>query len=325
MKLQRREKILVGVCLGLVGLAGLWFVFFAGDPRSTDQLIAKQNELTSEIEKKEREIQAANRDAKRLAEWQRRSLPKDTKVASSLYQNWLRSLVGRVNFHEVTMTANDTSAGRGQFARISFTLNAKAKLGDLIEFLYEFYSAGFLHQIRDMTLKTVQRSSELDVKLTIEALSLPTAESKDQLPKEPIHAMKLAKMSDYREPIASRDFFAAYARPRTAPPRDTVDLADHAYVTGFTEVDGVLQVWLQDRIGGKRWNLGTGESFAVGKAKGTVQTIHPEGDVIIEYDGHTRQLRLGDKLHGGVEIPDPRPKQPDAEENSDPPEPDEDN
>ena len=41
MKLQRREKILAGVALGLVGLAGLWFLLFAGDSRSDDQLVSR--------------------------------------------------------------------------------------------------------------------------------------------------------------------------------------------------------------------------------------------------------------------------------------------
>ncbi len=134
--------------------------------------------------------------------------------------------------------------------------------------MYEFYSAGFLHQIRKMDVKPVQNSRELDVNLTIEALSLPTAESKDRLPdklpKEAGHGLQLAKLSDYRDPIVSRDFFAAYVRPAPpSPPRreKTVDLAEFAVVTGFIEVDGIAQVWIQDRMAGKSWQLGTGKAL----------------------------------------------------------------
>ena len=50
MKLQRREKILAGVTLGLVGLGGLWFLVFAGDSQSDDQLIKKRDDLMAKIE-----------------------------------------------------------------------------------------------------------------------------------------------------------------------------------------------------------------------------------------------------------------------------------
>ena len=182
MKLQRREKILAGVALGLVGLAGLWFLLFAGDSRSDDQLLADQDKLSSEIEEKAEAAQQAARDAKRLAEWQRRALPPDPVLARSLYQNWLRSLAARANFRGTTLASNDAGVRRDQFTRISFTLHAQAKLGDLVQFMYEFYSAGFLHQIRKMDIKPIQNSRDLDVNLTIEALSLPTAVSKDRLP-----------------------------------------------------------------------------------------------------------------------------------------------
>ena len=78
-------------------------------------------------------------------------------------------------------------------------------------------------------------------------------------------------------------------------------------------------------MGGKPWKLGSGESFTVGKVKGTVQSIHPEGEVIVEFNGHRRVLHVGDSLHGGVEIHDQRPSQPDEGDNSTLPDPDQDN
>lgn len=323
-KLQRREKILVGLTLGLVCLAGLWFLLFSGDSRSDDQLLAEQTKLESEIENKQKQIDSAVRDRKRLTDWQRRALPADPVLARSLYQNWLRGLTARTNLHGTTLVANEAGARHDQLTRISFNLHAQAKLGDLVEFLYEFYSAGYLHQIRDMTIKPMQGARELDLKLTIEAVSLPTAESKDQLPKEAGSLLKFAKLSEYR-PIISRDFFAGYVRPiPVSPPRRerTIDPAEFAVVTAFTEVDGAAQVWLQDRMAppqGKLWKLGTGESFAVGNVKGTVQSIRPEGEAIVEFDGHRRLLHVGDNLYGGAEVQADRPNQPKEGDNSVPP------
>ncbi len=308
MKLQRREKILAGLALGLVGLAGMWFLFFAGDSRSFDQLIAERTKLASDIENKQKLLQAASQDAKRLAQWQRRALPSDPVLARSLYQNWIRSLAARSNLRGTTLASNDVGTRRDQFTRISFKLRGRANLGDLVDFLYEFYSVGYLHQIRSMNIKPMPSSRELDVSMTIEALSLPLADSKNQLPKEAGQVLRLAKRSDYREPIESRNLFAAYTRP--IPPAPTVrreqsiDPGDYAFVTGFTEVDGTAKVWIKDRTGDKLLILGSGESFTVGRMSGKVETIQPDGEVIIEFDGRRCQLRNGDNLHGGVEIQD---------------------
>ncbi len=329
MKLQRREKMLAGLTLGLIGLAGLWFLFFFGESRSDEQLIADQTKLTDEIKEKEKLVQAAGRDAKRLAEWQRRALPAEPSLARSLYRNWLSSLAARANLRGYTLVSNEASVRRDQFTRFSFTLRARARLGDLVEFMYEFYSAGLLHQIRKADVKPIQGSRDLDVNLTIEALSLPTAESKDRLPKDPGSVLQFAKLSAYREPIVSRDFFSPYVRPDPPPPprrERTVDPADFAFVNAFTkDVNGAWKVWLQDRMGGKSWQLGEGESFAVGNLKGTVQAIHPEGEVVIDFNGHRRLLHIEDNLHGGVEISDQPASRPDPGGNSARPAPDRDN
>jgi hypothetical protein len=330
MKLQRREKILAGVCMGMAGLAGLWFLLFAGDSRSVDQLLTEKTKYTNEIKEKEKIRDQAARDAKRLAEWQRRSLPPEASLASSLYQNWLSRLTSRTNFHGTKLAANDLGVRRDQFTRISLTLSARARLGDVVQFLYEFYTVGYLHQIRKIELKPIQNSRDLDVSLSIEALSLPTAVSKDRLPTEVSLGLHLAnkpdaKLADYRDPIVKRDLFSVYVRPEPRrsppPPRPpkTIDPGDLAYVTAITtDIYGTTEVWIGDRLAGKSWHLAEGESFTVGSVKGTVEAIRPEGqgEVVIEFDGHQRLLHIGESLHGGVEIPAQPAKLPNPQANS---------
>ena len=212
--------------------------------------------------------------------------------------------------------ADDIS--RAQFRRLSLSLQARAKLGDLIEFMYEFYSAGFLHQIRAMDIKPILGSRELEVELRIEALSLPTAESKGHLPKDAGSVLKSSKLSDYREPIVARDCFAYSQTARaTVPEREkTPDPANFVVVAGFTEVDGAPQVWLRDRIAGKQQQLKAGENFTMGNVKGAVKSIDLKGEVVIEFEGHRRLLHLADNLRGGEEIPDSQPNQPKGSGNS---------
>ena len=149
-------------------------------------------------------------------------------------------------------------------------------------------------------VKFVTNSSDLEVNLTIEALSLIAAESKDQLPKETGLATP-KKLAEYRDSIVKRNLFAAIAMPSSpkSVPHDNSDAANSAKVTGFTEVDGAWQVWIEDRTGGKRWKWAAGENVAVGSLVGVVRSIGAE-EVIIEVAGHRRALRLGDKLTDGA-------------------------
>jgi hypothetical protein len=311
MKLQRREKILSGVAVGLVCVGALCFLLLTADGETDQQLLDKEAQYTGQIANKQKLLRDAEHERARVVEWQRRSLPPEPVLARSLYQNWLQGLAGKANFHELRLSANDAGSRRDQFTRISFALNCTAKLGDFIQFLYEFYAAGYLHQIRKMDLRPSATPGELDVDMSIDAISLAAAESKDKLPPGVARGLQFAKLADYRDPIVARNLFTAFVRP--APPDAQKDASDDpaaaALVTGFTQVDGSWQVWIEDRGRGNRWALQTGESFAIGGHKCTVETIRAEGEVIVELDRCRRALRLGDNLRGGVEVHDGRSNQ----------------
>ena len=309
MKLQRREKILAGAALGIVGLAVSCFFLFTGDGRSDQELLDDEAKLTGQIAHKQKQLEEAGLERARVAQLKRCALPRDAVLARSLYQNWLESLAGRANFRDVRLSANDAGVRRDQSTRISLALNCTTKLGDLIQFMYDFYSAGYLHQIRKMNIRPGAAAGDLDVDMAIDALSLTAAESKDKLPPEAGHSLQLAKLADYRDPIVARNLFAAFVppAPRNVQKEAGNDPAATTLVTGFTQVDGAWQVWIEDRGAGKRWALQSGESFDIGGRKCLVQTIRGEGDVIVELDRSRRQLRLGDNLRGGTEIGVQRP------------------
>lgn len=308
MTWQRREKILASIAGGLLVVAAGWFLLLSGDSRSAAQLRSERTRLEAEVTGKQNLLEDAARDAKRLAAWQRRALPSDRVVARSLYQNWLRGLANRVHFRQLNIESKEVESRRNMFTRVSFSLNGHVGLADLTQFLYEFYTAGHLHQIRQMDIKPLEGSRELDVNLTVEALSLPDADRQGQLSKEPGDGLRLAKLDDYREPIVKRNLFAPYSPPKPARAvvaedrEKLVDLAQYTFVTGFTEVDGFRQVWIQDRIAGKTWKLNEGADFQIGRFRGTVRTIAPSREVILDFDGHRRRFRDGENLRGGVEV-----------------------
>ncbi len=307
---RRREKILLYVAGGLLALMVFWFLLFGGDSRTSTQLRTDRDKLAADVAGKEERLAVARREAARLTAWQRQALPTDTTVGRSLYQNWLRGLADRDGFRQLNIDSKQIETRRDMFTRMSFSLRAHVALADLTRFLYEFYSAGHLQQIRQLDIKALENSRDLDVSMTIEALSLPGADRKNQLTKEPGRELRLARLDDYRDPIGKRNLFAPYSPP--PPKRDRpqvaetkvkpINAAKYAVVTGFTEVDGARQVWIFDRIHDKLWRLRQGDEFQVGSLQGTVREISPTPYAVVDFDGQHRRLRDGENLRGGVEL-----------------------
>jgi hypothetical protein len=294
MKLQRREKILIGVTGGLLVVILGFFFFLVGDVPSVEKLVKDRDTAKTKVAKKKSDLRAAEEDKVRLDNWSKRSVPdQDT------YTNWLRNLADKY-IKPFTLKPSPPDQHKGIYTRFAFALTGHANLANLTEFLYQFYTAGHLHQITGITIKPVQNSPDLEVTLNIEALSLPSVDRKE-LTKEPGHGLQQAKnLAEYKQAITKRNVMAADA-PRDRPA--SVDPAQFTFVTGLTEFDGKKLVWIQNRMGGRLWKLGEGEKFEVGDIRGTVQAINPAKDeVVVEFDGHRRRLRDGDNLRGGVEV-----------------------
>jgi hypothetical protein len=225
----------------------------------------------------------------------RRAVPAEQDI----YTDWLRNLATKFITKPFTLAPTQPDLHKGIYTRFSFALNGHASLANLTEFLYQFYAAGHLHQITRMVVKPVPNSPDLEVSLTVDALSLPGVDRKE-LSKAEGHGLQQGKkLADYTQPITKRNLFAPFV------PRDkkSLDVAQYTFVTGVTEVDEKKLVWIQNRMGGRLLKLGESEKFEIGDIRGTVQTIDPAKDeVVLEFDGHRRRLRSGDNLRGGVEV-----------------------
>jgi hypothetical protein len=301
--LKKREKILAALAGGLVLAVIAGVLLFTGDGRPGGQLRGERDRLAAEVEKKQGKLDAARRSAEQLAAWERRALPTDATSARSLYQNWLRGLADRVRLRQVKLDSGEAQSRRNMYTLFSFTVRGRATLLQLARFLHEFYAAGHLHQVRRLDMKPVEGSSDLDVTLNIEALSLPGADRAEKLSQEPGTWLKLVQLSDYNL-IAQRNLFSPPASARTGPPPSppSLDAAQFTFVTAIIkDVDGQTQVWLVDRMAGKTLKLNQGERFQIGPVQGRVAQIGTD-DVVVELDGRSRRLRLGDHLRGGITL-----------------------
>ena len=301
MKLQRREKILVAVAVGLVALSAAWVLFFAGGSRSYAELSARRDQLVMQVNKKEMNVKMAAIAARRLAEWQHCALPSDATDARALYQTWLRELAERFQFRQLNVNASGQQSQRNTFTLFAFTLHGRTSLAKLVEFLYAFSSAGHLHQIRSIDVKPVENPPELDVSLTVEAMSLPGADRTNKLTTMQNKTLHRAKLSEYSEKIVGRNVFGP-VRAAGNSLETAADAAQTTFVTAILGGDGG-EVWLIERTTGKDWKLHEGEHLQAGSLQGTVKAIGTH-DVTIDLGGHLRRYRCGDHLRGGEEVPE---------------------
>jgi hypothetical protein len=151
-----------------------------------------------------------------------------------------------------------------------------------------------LHQIRSIDVSTVPNAPEIEVSMDVEAMSLPGADRKNKLTEERGRTLRLSKLSDYSQAIASRNLFGPF-HPQGP------DATELTFVTAILAVDGRGEVWLVNRTSGLDWKLHEGDRFDVSALHGTVKSIGVR-DIIVEADGRLRRFRSGENLRGGEEI-----------------------
>jgi hypothetical protein len=320
--MQKREKQLLAVVVVMVGLLGVYWA--AGSLWSAHTTrVNRITKLTSDSEKKKTEILRGKQAANRLANWEKQSLPSDFEKARSLYSDWLRKTVEEAGLKEPnvepvqsTPTFLKMAAARGArstqrqivYQKMPYTVRGKATSAQVTKFLHVFYTSGHLHLIRSLTL-TPQKDDLLDVKLSIDALALPTADRVDALANAPIESLPGGKLEDYEKVITERKLFAAYTPP--APPKPAreekpktvdpaVDPARFAKVTAIV-TDPVLVVWIHVETTGKLFKLAEGQEFDLGDdRRGKVHRIHLASRLVdVELNNEKFQVGLGQKLTEG--------------------------
>ena len=313
MVLAKREKILAAITGGLLLLAVGWSAV-GGFSSAVQERRARIEALGKDVDKKAKRAATIEALRKQATQWNRHALPSNVETARLLYQNWLLELVDRSKFKSKKVEAGEARPHRGAYTTLPFTVQGQANLEQLTQFLFEFYSAGHLHQIRRLTLKPQEKTSDLGVTVLIEALSLPGADRADKLSSEPMKRLAAADVASYQKAIAGRKCVAPSAPPRPPvlvetgpgpPPPPSPPPFDHSkyiFVTAITEQDGKPQVWLKARTTDEKFTLHEGEKFRVGSVEGKVVRIG-QREVEIEIDGKPRVVPLGASLGKAPDAP----------------------
>ena len=216
--MTRREKMLAaGVGLLALVFAGLWVVDLisgALEARS-DQIL----QLEEEIRQKEVTKVKGNRAAERLAVYETRALPGDRERARSMYQSWLLQAVEDAELEDIKV---DPIAGRpvGDVYFIHpFNISGRGNLEQLVQLLYGFYSKDVLHRIERLSVTPIKDTRQLDITMTVEAVSLPSSTNTDQLPSQPSNRLAFDSLDKYSDPILQRNIFGP---PNSSPRLETI-------------------------------------------------------------------------------------------------------
>jgi hypothetical protein len=311
--MQPRERQLAIAIALLVVLWGGWAVYgwWSAQLSSRNLRLAT---LRSEIKEQKEVIRRGNEAQKKLDEWEKRSLPTDVERARSLYQNWLLALTDKAKFAGSDLAVQNLKLQKRQNSRDSkpiqgfaFTITAEAKLEQLVQFLFEFYSSGHLDRIRYLHVQPIDKSDKLKLSINVEALILPTTEREDKLSTEAGHRLVMTDLKDYRDVIVKRNLFAEYTpeKPIVATPpkvdKPPLDPATQAKFTGFTESGDKRQAWIRVFTTNQTLLLGEGDKIEVGTFKGTVTRVG-ERDIELAADGKRWLLAWGESLKDAVVI-----------------------
>lgn len=302
--MQPREKVLASIVAGLLVLAGGWYAVGKVSGAFATRR-ARLDILASELRDKQLRQARGHAAAARLAEYEHRSLPSDSELARTAYQNWLVSLADKAKLDGVHIDANRGGSHKGIYYKLPFTVRARGTLERATQFLHAFYSANHLHLLREARFHPLEKSKELELSFTIEALVLPGADRKDALNHEAGRRLKAPDLKSYTEVIVRRDLFAAYVppppprpvvqAPPPPPPKPAFDNARYAVLTAILEIDDAPQAWLSVKTTGEVLKLRPGDPLEVGAFKGRVLRIGV-ADIEVESAGQRRLVALGKSL-----------------------------
>lgn len=284
MKFERKQ-LLIGL---LVLVVGGYFINSLCD-RFYFQPLARETQLEKSLKKKisdtKLKIRKIDKKLDQRDALRARALPSNTELASSLYQSWLINLVTSLGVTNPKV-ASTSPIAEGDMTRLQFTLSGKANLKQFTNLLFEFYRAGHLHKIRQVVLTPSGGSEQMDLNLTVEAVSLKNSENETSLPSIPSDRLVSEKLEDYLG-IPQRNLFGkGILSPTVRTTRLTAITSDRF---------GKQEAWFSIPQKGKVLYLEEGETTTIDSLELKIISVN-EDSVLLEIDGNPGRLEVGKTL-----------------------------
>ena len=247
-------------------------------------------------------VQRGLRARHRLTQWRKASLPANTDIAKSLYQDWLDQQLTSAELQVMELRISNTPTRiASDYQQLTYTIDAQGSLDSLTKFLYQFYSAGHLHRISTASLKPTDDRNSIRIGLTIDALVLPNCNRTDQLADKQGKPLEHS-LDEYRDNILGRNMFVAYKPVASQADPDQIanqpDEAAKAFVTGMMDGGSGWQLAVRMEDSGKILYFREGDSIQLGHLAGTIASLDGRR-VVVQTTDEKRTFKLGQNFAQG--------------------------
>ncbi|MCA9008260.1 MAG: hypothetical protein KDB01_00865 [Planctomycetaceae bacterium] len=248
---------------------------------------ARLDQLQQDIKKRESVLAEARDAGKKIAAWQKQSLPADPEVTRSVYRSWLLTVVKSAKLRNATVDSGSPSSRRAKdrkviYRSMPFSIRARGALAEFNEFLFVFTKAGYLHQITSMTLNPIGNTGQFDISLAIETLLLPERKG-HELNAASSGLPASADFKDYAA-IAKNNIFGIGI--------NAADPMQHTMISGITFSNGKPQVWITEQLSDKVTQVDAGAEFDTVALSGRVLEVRDQ-EVVIESAGDRMLFPIG--------------------------------
>lgn len=194
-----RERLLACAVLIIVVVAGGALMAHQFFLVPLDERNATLAALRQDLQTKRDRILQVQALQPKMETWRQQSLPASSDLARREYEKYLSDLLRKSGFAAGSFSVvpkppdsktSPTLPGKKDpiYVRLTFTVQAHGTLTSLVSLLERFYRTSLLHQVKNLnvqrpltTVGTEQRSDELDMNLSVEAIILSGAEDRSVL------------------------------------------------------------------------------------------------------------------------------------------------
>ena len=279
--IDREKKLAAGVAI----VVALWGGDLAWNKYQTalKKNLATQQITAQNLSTAQTATARGQRAEQKLVHWQSESLPTNTDIAQSLYQDWLQQqlIASGLKVKENNIRPR---TGSKYFREVSFIVTASGSLDQLTDFLYRFYQAPHLHRISAANLLPSDDRSTLKITFTIDALSLEKANRSDQLAEGSSDAVKQT-LQQLKKTIGGRNLFATHQPKPVRKPTVSVVAESHpvedseAKQAVFSSINYGRDGWLMSirmKDSGKVHSFREGDEIEIGRFAGRVEQLDGE-------------------------------------------------
>ena len=287
--MSERRKLLLPVLLGVIAVA------FVGDKvyqglyaQPLREKRNRQQALSDELHQTKIDIKLAEQKLPQLDDFQVRSLPYEIELAISGYRGWLFGVIEEVGLKRTSVDSGQPIRVGKIYDRLTFSVRGSGSLEQVTQFMHRFYSAGHLHKIRSVTFNPTA-TGRVDLSLSVEALALTTATSRDSLTSDSATRLASGEEADYAI-VSRRNVFSAAGN----------SWLSSTHLAAITKnADGSFQAWLNAAGSTSTLIVEVGQQANVlGHAIEFVSATNETA--MLKIEGDELQVRIGQSLADAV-------------------------